>query len=139
MPRQETRTRQIAAALPVLVVAAHMAASCTTVTIHDSAGGTRVSSHFGIVDIAPAAEGQGRVVEVESIGMAFAEKDFVLGYHAASYAQLPTDDCRVIAWIENADDLAALEQQAADLPGICSRSQMTTAETTQDLTANQEN
>lgn len=132
LPRQT-----ITAGALVLVLLA--AAGCTSITIHDATGETKVRSHFGIVQLEPAAEGHGRVVDVESIGIALAEKDFVLGYHSASYAQLPTDDCRVVAWIENAEGLAALEKQAAAMPGLCTRSRMTTSIDMPTSTTIQEN
>jgi uncharacterized protein YceK len=141
MQRREAGLPRQTITAGALVLVLLTAAGCTSITIHDATGETKVSSHFGIVQIEPAAEGQGqgRVVEIESIGIALAETDFVLGYHSASYAQLPTDDCRVVAWIENAEGLAALEKQAAAMPGLCTRSRMTTSTDTPASTTIQEN
>jgi len=91
------RARWLCATLCLLALGA---GGCTRVTVQGGDGAVRSQSGFGVIrlDTRPGAVPQ--IVDVEGFGVVSQNGGLTIGYVRSNYAILPTDDCRVVVWID---------------------------------------
>lgn len=92
--------------------------SCTVVEITDPEGATSIERRFGLTSIAIEPERAAVVASLRSFGLASTPLGFTAGYAAHQLAALG-EDCRVVLWVENEQQRAAVEQLAATAKEIC--------------------
>ncbi|MCX7176350.1 MAG: hypothetical protein NT159_20990 [Proteobacteria bacterium] len=102
--------------LPAMV--AGFVAACTTVTIVDREGTTKVSRHFGFVGIELSPQTDAVVAEVTSLGYHGGPLGLSLGVNHTAIAATARN-CRLIVWLRSGKDAAQLDQLLGKTPGLC--------------------
>lgn len=95
------RTFAIALALLALIT---LQSACTVITIHDSEGFTRIERKIGIAHITLAPTVAAAVSEVRSFGLVSGPMGVQAGL-AWNRIAAASESCRVILWIEDAEQL----------------------------------
>ena len=96
------------------------AAGCAVVTIHAaSRDDVEVDSRFGIVSVQIRPRAGPVIVESTSFGAGNSFDGFSVGYRSASLAALPADDCRIVLWVRNVDDLDHLNALLGAHTDVC--------------------
>jgi hypothetical protein len=103
--------------LPAAALVASLAA-CTSVTIVDRDGATKVSQHFGFVGIEFSPQTDAVVAEVTSLGYHGGPLGVSLGFNHTVIAATARD-CRLIVWLRNREDVAHLDLLLGKTPGLC--------------------
>ena len=94
-------------------------AACTTVRIGASPDEVRVERHFGVLAVTIADSGRAHVGEVSGLGINSTPLGFSAGYSRHTWAELPPDECRVVIWITDSAQRAAVEALLAARPDLC--------------------
>lgn len=92
--------------------------ACTTVTVEERGGTTRVSRHAGFLSVEVAPSSQGMAVSATGLGLVRTPAGVVLGYNNMRLLALG-EDCRLVLWVENKEQLRLLEELLGDLENIC--------------------
>jgi len=93
-------------------------AACTTVTIVDREGTTKISRYFGFVGIELSPQTEAVVAEVTGLGYHGGPLGVSLGFNHTAIAAT-AGDCRLIVWLRNREDVAQLDQLLGKTPGLC--------------------
>jgi len=107
------RPTSLAAALLAATLAA-----CTTVTIVDRDGATKVAQHFGFVAIELSPQTDAVVAELTSLGYHQSPLGITVGFNHSTVAA-GARDCRLIVWLRHREDAAHLDQLLGKTPGLC--------------------
>ena len=91
---------------------------CTTVSITDATGTTRVQRYFGVVSIELAPTTTAVVAETRSFGYQNGPMGMTLGAGLNRIAALPKA-CHLVVWIEHPEQIEALQQMLADRNDLC--------------------
>jgi hypothetical protein len=92
--------------------------SCTIIEITDPGGATSIERRFGFTGIAVEPERDSVVASLRSFGLVSTPLGFTAGYAAQQLAFLGMD-CRVVFWIEDQRQRAAVAKIAETLNEIC--------------------
>lgn len=112
--------RQGAAALPLAVLAALGMMACTSITIVDREGNTRIERSFGFASVELHPGSEAVLAEITALGYHGGPLGISLGFHHADIAALPdAAACRLIVWPRDSEDVARLKQLLGDTPGLC--------------------
>ena len=93
-------------------------AACTTVTVEERGGATRLSRHAGFLSIEVAPSSQGVAVSSMGLGLVRTPTGIVLGFNTVRMLALG-EGCRVVLWVENEEQLRLLEELLGDLSNVC--------------------
>lgn len=103
-----TRLPPLGAALLAVALGA-----CTSVTVVDRDGATKISRHFGFVAIELSPQTDAVVAEVTSLGYHGGPMGVTVGLNHTAIAATARD-CRLIVWLRN-----RLDKLLGDTPGLC--------------------
>lgn len=103
-------------------------AGCTTVSISDKDGSTRIERHFGVVSIELAPRTSAVEVEVSSVGYLGGPMGITVGLTHSRITAM-SRECRLIVWLAGEEPLAKLNKIFAGRRGLCAlSSEQTTTE-----------
>lgn len=92
--------------------------ACTSITIVDRDGATKISRSFGFASIELSPQTNAVVAEASSFGYHGSPLGFSLGFNKTAIAAT-TRDCRLIVWLRKRDDIAQLDKLLGTTPGLC--------------------
>jgi hypothetical protein len=102
----------------LLPLAALCGTACTSITIADRDGGTRIERSFGFASVTLHPDTAAVLAEITSLGYHGGPLGIGLGYSRTAIAATPAE-CRLIVWPRDRDDAARLEQLLGAQPGLC--------------------
>lgn len=103
-----------------LLLAALGGTACTSITIVDREGSTRIERSFGFASVELHPGSEAVLAEITALGYHGGPLGVSLGFHHADIAALPNAAaCRLIVWPRDSDDIARLQQLLGDTAGIC--------------------
>lgn len=92
--------------------------ACTSITIVDRDGATKISRSFGFASIELSPQTDAVVAEATSFGYHGSPLGFSLGFNKTAIAATARD-CRLIVWLRNSDDVAQQDKLLGTTPGLC--------------------
>jgi len=101
-----------------VILALTSLAACTTVHIHNSDGSLSTSQGFGILSVAIPRNPSGLLVDARGVGLLRIGDSLSLGYVEQKMAFL-TDECRVVFWIESAEQAEAVTRLVGNVDAMC--------------------
>ncbi len=102
----------------VLLASLLLFGGCTNITILDENGTVSVHREFGFVTLNASPDTDAIVAEMTSLGYMASPIGVSVGYGSHSVALLP-ENCRVVLWVKNEQDLAEFKSLVDDIPSIC--------------------
>ena len=102
----------------VMILSLTSLAACTTVHIHNGDGSISTTHGFGVLSVAIPSTQSGLLIDARGFGLLSMGNSLSLGYVEQKVALL-TDSCRVVFWIDNAEQAAAVTRLLGSLDGIC--------------------
>lgn len=103
--------------LPAALVAVSLAA-CTSISIVDRDGATKVSRSFGFASIELSPQTDAVVAEASSFGYHGGPLGISLGFNRTIIAATARD-CRLVVWLRNSEDVEQLDKLLGKTPGLC--------------------
>ena len=96
-----------------------LAAGCTQITVHEADGQVRFEERLGFVQLHTQPGRAPQIIQARGLGVITHEDDVTIGYYDSDLTVLPTDDCRIIAWIDNDTSLEAIKEITALGDTVC--------------------
>lgn len=94
--------------------------ACTSISIVDREGTTRIERSFGFAGITLHPGSEAVLASTTALGYHQSPLGISLGFHHADLAALPgAAACRLIVWPRDSDDIARLQQMLGEQPGLC--------------------
>ena len=103
----------------VLLCSLILSSGCTRLTIHQADGTVSSRTAFGVVNLETQPARQPQIVKIDGVGLAIVNGSAVVGYHSANMAILPTDDCRVVVWVDPDTSIESLKDLLAGDSRFC--------------------
>ena len=92
---------------------------CTQVTVVGADGEVTTDYGIGIIKLETHPNRRPQIIRSTGIGIISRDGGVTIGYHASDIAILPTDDCRIVVWLEEGQSPEILKQIAAQNDDVC--------------------
>lgn len=97
-----------------------MLVGCTSIAVNNADGTVRTENGVGIIHVNTDPGRLPQIINLEGFGFVTQNGAITLGYAKSNYAVLPSDDCRVVVWLdEHSASNEMLEGLAAAGEDIC--------------------
>lgn len=92
---------------------------CTQVTVVGADGEVTMENGVGIIKLETHPNRRPQIIRSTGFGIISSNGGVTIGYHTSDIAILPTDDCRIVVWLEEGQSLEILEQITAQSDDVC--------------------
>ncbi len=92
---------------------------CTQVTVVGADGEVTMENGVGIIKLETHPNRRPQIIRSTGFGIISSNGGVTIGYHTSDIVILPTDDCRIVVWLEEGQSLEILEQITAQSDDVC--------------------
>ena len=103
----------------VRVALCAVVSGCTQITVIGADGEVTTEIGFGIAKIETDPGRLPQIVRSTGFGIISRDGGVTIGYHSAEIAILPTDDCRIVVWLEEGQSPETLKQITEQNEDVC--------------------
>ncbi|MDX1423413.1 MAG: hypothetical protein R3322_09755 [Kiloniellales bacterium] len=104
---------------PGLMALSAVLLGCTQITVVGADGEVTTENGVGIVKLEAHPNRQPQIIRSTGFGIVSHDGRLTIGYHASDIALLPSDDCRIVVWLEEGQSLEAIQDIVAENDDIC--------------------